>query len=136
MKFLSSCSEGAASHQHRGLGWSLGDSSCWKRSVLLVLHFVKQNIVFSRWTYLKILKKWTRKGNICAWSEDCILVQVRILPVKLNILQIGHLTPACVHVLCPHTWKHFIPHLLCPLLVWLNWNSRYIFVEKVLSVAQ
>ena len=49
--------KGATSHQRRGLPWSLGDCSCWKRTrVLLVLLFTNQNPVFSHCTHLKVLK--------------------------------------------------------------------------------
>ena len=78
------------------MGWSLRDWSCWKkRSVLLVLLFVNQSRVFSQRTHFKITKIRKGKRSISDWLEDCILVQVRILPLKLRILPIGHLIPAC-----------------------------------------
>ena len=58
-----------------------------------------------------------RKRGVYAWSENCIQVQLRIFPVELYVLEIGHLIAASVQVLSPHTEEYFVFHLHCSLLV-------------------
>ena len=98
--------------------------------VLLLLLLVIQNRFFSQWIHLKIVLSWTEKVNNFAWLEDFSNVQVRILLMKRNTLLIGHLIPACVHVLCAYTWKYFIAQLHSPLLVGDYWISRHLVVEN------
>ena len=121
MNILNYCSKGATFYPHKGLVWSLGESNGWermeKRRVLLVLLFLNENCVFSPWTYLKTVKNWRGKRSIYALAEDCILVQVRIVPMRIDTLQIGQMIPGYVHVLCVYTRKYFIPHLFCTLRV-------------------
>ena len=131
---LISCSKWVTSHQKKGLGWSLGDWSCWKkRRILLRLLFVNQNWVFSHWTHLKNGKSWREKGSIYAWSENCMHVQARFFLLKLDIFQIGHLILTCFHVPCTCTRKHFIPSPLC-LPGWGSSSSRQMVVWKFLSL--
>ena len=105
----------ATSIQYRGVGWSLGDLSFWrKRRVFLVFLFVNEDWVVSHWTHLKIAKIWRRKGNVFAWLEDCIHFQVRNLPLKVRIFQIGQSIPAEVQAFCAYTRKHFITHPSSP----------------------
>ena len=62
--------------------------------VLFVLLFFNQNRVFSQRTHLKNLQIEGEKRVSYAWSKNCIYVRVKILPVKLSVLQIGHLIHA------------------------------------------
>ena len=123
----SCCPKPAASHQHRGLGWSLGDRSCWmrrRRRVLLLSLFANQNHVSSHWNHLKIVKGWKGKGRVNSWYKDSVYIQLIINPIEFNIIQIRHLIPACVHILCTYTWEHIVPHLHSPFLVAGYWNTR------------
>ena len=81
-----------------------------------------------------LLVKW----NINAWSENSIHIQLIISPIEFEIFQISrHLIPACVQVfLCTYTWKQFVPHFMCSLLVGGNWNSRQMVVQELLPLKQ
>ena len=119
-------------HQHKWVGWSLRDLSCWKRRkrVRLVLFFVNQNGTFSHWTHRKFVENWSGEWSFYAWLENGILVPVRILPVELNILRMGQLIPACVHIFWVYTWKYLVSHLRNHMFVEISWNSCYMVVQK------
>ena len=103
------------------------------RRILLVILFINQNWVFSHSNHLKIVKSWRGTGSIYAWSDDCIQVQFRIFPLKTDILQIGHLIPACVHILCAYTRKYFIRHLHGPLwLAAIGTCTKWLFKNSCL----
>ena len=54
----------------------------------------------------------------------------RILPMKLNILQVGHLKPAGVHIFCAYTRKYFNHHLQSLLLVGVFVNCDRWLLKK------
>ena len=121
----------------QGLGWSLGDCSCWKRRrFLLVLLSVNQNWGFSPWNHLKIVKKWRAKGCIYDWSKDSVCIYLTTLPVEFNVFQFRFLFPVCAQILWAYSWEHFVPHFDSPLLVWANGNSRWRVVQKISSLRQ
>ena len=107
-----------------------------RRKIVLVLHFVNQNRVFWHWNHLKVIKSWMGKKCIYGWSKNSLYNQPIILPVEFNVVQIRHLIPVCVHVLCAYTWMNFVPHLHSPFLVGNNWNSRYMIIQNFLSLRQ
>ena len=110
------------------MGWCLWYWNCWKtRRVLFVCR---------HWTYLKIVKSSKRHGNIFAGSKDWIQAQVKILPVKHMIFQVGHVIRSGVQVLCAYSRKFFTPHLHSPLQVGGIWNSRQMVVQKLLFLRQ
>ena len=107
------------SQKCRASCWSSRDWCCSRRRrVLLVFLFVGQNGVFCWTSHLQVVKRrW--KGNINARSKNGIYIQVVVFPVDFDIIQISgrHLIPVCLHILCTYTWKYFIPHFMCSLLV-------------------
>ena len=73
--------------------------------------------------HLQTVKRccWRNVSN--ARSKDSVYIQLSIFSIKFNIVHIGHLIPACVHILCTYTWKYFVPHFMCSLLARGNWKS-------------
>ena len=123
------------SQQHRGSCWFFRDCSCWKR-VFLVLIVVEQNGVFCRFSHIKYVKRCWGRGDINSWSKDSVYFKLIIYSLEFNIVQIRYLIPKCVHVLCTYTWKYFVRHIMCSLLVWNDWDSSQMVVQKILSLRQ
>ena len=46
-----------------------------------------------------------------------VKIQLIIFPVEVNVVQIRHLIPACLHILRAYTWEHFVPHIPSSFLV-------------------
>ena len=110
--------------QGRGLVWPFRDwSGRRRRKVLIVLHFVNQNRVLSPGIHVTIDERWNGKWSFYPWSKDCIFVQVKVLPVALNVHHNGDLISACIHISSDYTWEYSIPHLHSLLLVGVNWES-------------
>ena len=88
---LNCCPEVSTCHQHRGLGLSSEDCSCWKRKeILLFLFLVIHSRIFILWTLLKTFESWRRRRSVYGWSENCIHFQVRTVLVNISILMTGH----------------------------------------------
>ena len=133
-----SCSEWTISQQCRGECWSHRNWCCWKtKRVLLVVLFVVQNGDFCWTSHVQVVKRCCWKGSINARSENSVYIDLIIFSVKFNIVHISrHLMPDCVYIFCTYTWKYFVPHFMCSLLVRGNWNSRWMVVQKLLSLGQ
>ena len=76
-----------------------------------------------------------QKGGINSWSKNSVYVQLIIFSVEFNIIQIKHMIPAYVIVLCTHKRKCFIPHHHSPLLLGELEIATDVFL-KVLSLRQ
>ena len=86
----------------------------------------------------QVVKRCWWKGSINARSKNSVYNKLITFSVEINIVQISgrDLIPACVHILCTYTWRYFVPHFMCSLLVRGNWNSREMVVQEQLSLRQ
>ena len=109
--------------------------SCWRR-VLFVFLIVNQSRVFSPLASLINVESWRGKESVFAWWKHCIHLQVRILPVKLNVVQFRHVLPACVNLLCADTWEYFVSLLHISLMFGSFLNPRWMIVQNVFTRQQ
>ena len=106
------------SQQCWGSFWSLTDCFYWRR-VLLVLFLVEQNGVACWTSFLQNVKCCWWKAGINARFKDSVYIQLVIFPVVVKIVQIRHLKPVGVHVLCTYISEHFVSYLRSLILVGL-----------------
>ena len=73
------------------------------------------------------------KSGINTRFKDSVYIQVTFRPVNFKIVQIRHLILACVHILCTHTWEHFVSHFHSSSLVGGNaTRARWLFQKSCL----
>ena len=77
-------------------------------------------------------KVLVRKEYQCS-AKNSVYIQRIIFTVDFNFFQIRHPIPACVHILCTQTWKYFVPHFMCSLLVRvIGTGARWLFKNSCL----
>ena len=141
-KILNFCSGWATSHQHRGLGWSLGTGVDGRGE------FVLESLESSPFLALRQSESRFQPSNlhlkkVANWKLNMKKVYLRLV-WRQRLHTADHFPSRIQHRpdqtidtrWCPHTWELFVPHLRGRFLVACNWNSGSMIIQEVLSLRQ